>query len=124
MPTRIRITAGNVTADAELNDSPTAAAIRDALPIKARGNTWGLEIYFNIPVQAEADPAARAEVAVGDLAYWPPGQAFCVFYGRTPASRGDTPVAASPVNVVGRVIGPADVFRPVRDGAAVIIEKV
>lgn len=120
--TQIIITAGDVSAEADLNDSPTAQAIIDALPISARANTWGDEIYFSIPVEMDREADARAEVEVGVLAYWPAGNAFCIFFGPTPASSGDAPVAASPVNVVGRVEGDATVFRSVRSGAEVRLE--
>jgi len=119
----ITITAGDVTASAELFDGPTADAIWEALPLEATSNTWGDEIYFPIPVIADEEPDARADVAVGDLGYWPPGHAFCIFFGPTPASSGDAPCAASPVNVIGRVLGDATVFRRVRSGTAVRLEK-
>ncbi len=55
--------------------------------------TWGDEIYFAIPVSLKED-GPRATVEVGDLGYWPPGRAFCIFFGPTPASRGDEVRAA------------------------------
>lgn len=122
MARAIRITAGQVSASAELNDSKTATAIWDALPIEAKAETWGDEIYFGIPVQAEAD-RAKDVVALGDLGYWPPGHAFCVFFGPTPASRGDEIRPASPVNVVGRVSGDVTVFKKVRAGTRVTLER-
>ena len=118
----IRITAGQVVATAELNDSKTAVAIWETLPIEAKADTWGDEIYFGIPVRAEAD-AAKEVVALGDLAFWPPGHAFCIFFGPTPASRGDEIRPASPVNVVGRVNGDATVFKKVRAGTRVTLER-
>jgi hypothetical protein len=118
----IRITAGTVSSGARLNDSPTACAIWDALPIEAKAQTWGDEIYFAIDVRA-AEDSARAVVDMGDLGYWPPGQAFCIFFGPTPASRGDEIRPASPVNVVGRVSGDATAFKRVRSGARVVIER-
>jgi hypothetical protein len=121
MPTKIRITAGTVTVQAELNDGKTAAAIAAALPIQARGQTWGDEIYFDIGL-ALAPEAPREVVEMGDLGYWPPGQAFCIFYGPTPMSRGDEIRPASPVNVVGRVVGDPRSFKSVRSGARVTIE--
>ena len=118
----IRITAGTVSAEARLNDSRTARAIWDALPIEAAAQTWGDEIYFAIGVKEDED-AARAVVELGDLGYWPPGQAFCVFFGPTPASRGDEIRPASPVNVVGRVAGDPREFKRVPSGARVVIER-
>jgi uncharacterized protein len=122
MDRAIRITAGAVSAEARLNDSKTAGAIWDALPIEAKGQTWGDEIYFDIGVTAPPEQA-RDVVDVGDLAYWPPGQAFCIFFGRTPASRGDECRAASPVNVVGKIVGDARAFTKVRSGSRVTIER-
>ena len=119
----IRITAGTVTVDAELNDSKTAAAIAAALPIEAKAQTWGDEIYFDIG-HALAAESPREVVEMGDLGYWPPGQAFCFFFGPTPMSRGDEIRPASPVNVVGRVIGDARAFTRVRSGSRVRIEAV
>ena len=121
---KIRITAGKVTADAVLNDSPTAVKIWEALPIEARGSTWGDEIYFSIPVEAAQAKDARDLVSVGELGYWPPGTAFCIFYGRTPASTDDRPRAASPVNIIGKVVGDATAFRAVSSGARVRLERV
>ena len=118
----IRITAGTVSAQATLNDSKTARSIWDALPIEAKAQTWGDEIYFAIGVD-EAEEQARAVVELGDLGYWPPGKAFCNFFGPTPASHGDEIRPASPVNVVGRVTGDAREFKRARSGARVVIEQ-
>jgi hypothetical protein len=122
MDRAIRITAGSLEASARLNDSQTARAIWDALPIEARGETWGDEIYFGIGLSAAAE-APREVVDVGDLAYWPPGRAFCIFFGPTPVSRGTECRPASPVNVVGKIVGDARVFRKVRAGTRVTIER-
>lgn len=124
MPKRIRITAGTVTAEAELFDTETARRIYEALPLEASANTWGDEIYFTIPVDCNREPDARTEVEVGDLGYWLAGSGFCIFYGRTPMSTGEKPVAASDVNVFGRIVGDPTVFRGTRSGTRVSIEKV
>jgi hypothetical protein len=121
VPRAIRITAGAVTLDAELNDSKSAAAIAAALPIEAKAQTWGDEIYFDIGLVL-AGESPREVVALGDLGYWPPGQAFCIFFGPTPMSRGDEIRPASAVNVVGRVVGDARAFKKVRAGSGVRIE--
>ena len=122
MPKRIRITAGTVSLIAELNDSPTAGAIYAALPLEAAAQTWGEEIYFAIPVAARLDDTAAVVVAVGDLGYWPTGRAFCIFFGPTPASRGDEIRPASAVNLVGKVLGDANAFKAVKDGELVRLE--
>lgn len=121
---QIKITAGPVEAIADLDDSPTADAIWEALPIKGQANTWGDEIYFDIPVFLDPSAGAREVVAVGELGYWPPGHAFCIFFGRTPASRGGEPRAASAVNVFGRVAGDATIFRQVANGESVFVERM
>ena len=122
MSQTIVITAGNVAASARLNDSSTARAIWDALPIEAKGETWGDEIYFDIGLTASAE-APREVVDVGDLAYWPPGRAFCIFFGPTPVSRNGECRPASAVNVVGKIMGDARIFDKVRAGTRVTIER-
>lgn len=119
---RIRITAGSVSAEAVLNGSATAGAVWDALPLAAPAETWGDEIYFSVPVTVKPE-SPRETVELGDLGYWPPGSAFCIFFGPTPASRGQEIRPASPVNVFGRVVGDAARFRSVRSGAAVRVER-
>ena len=119
---RIRISAGSVTAEAVLNDSTTALAVWEALPLAAAGETWGDEIYFSIPVKARPE-APRETVEMGDLGYWPPGSAFCIFFGPTPASRGSEIRPASAGNVFGRMLGDATRFRKVRSGTTVRIER-
>ena len=120
---RIKITAGGVSAEADLNDSKTADAILNALPITAKASTWGDEIYFSIPVSL-SEENARATVDMGDLGYWPPGSAFCIFFGPTPMSQSPDEIRpASPVNVIGRVVGDPKVFRQVRSGEQVSIQQ-
>lgn len=121
MTRNIRISAGDVTAVAHLDDSITARTIYDALPLNGTVHTWGDEIYFDIPLSIDPAPDARAEVEVGELGYWPAGNAFCIFFGPTPASTGDKPRAYSPVNVFGRIVGDAPIFRVVPDGAEVTV---
>ncbi len=118
----IRVRAGSVEATAELGTTRTADAIWEALPIEGRANRWGDEIYFRIGLGLPEEDA-REVVEVGDLGYWPPGQAFCLFFGPTPASQGAEPRAASPVNVFGHIEGDATRFRGVRDGARVVLDR-
>ena len=116
---RIKISAGGVTAVGELNDSPTAQAIWEALPITAKVNTWGQEINFSIPVGCEEEANGTELVQLGDLGYWPPGNGFCIFFGRTPVSRGNEIRAASAVNLIGKLEGDAKEFARVRSGAGI-----
>ncbi|MBU6289492.1 MAG: hypothetical protein KGS10_15140 [Chloroflexi bacterium] len=124
MATRvISITAGGVTMEASLDGSATADAVWDALPITSRVSLWGDEMYFAIPVQAVEATDARATVNIGDVGYWPPGNAFCVFWGPTPMSRGNEIRPASPVNVFGSVIGDARLFGRVPSGSRVEVTR-
>ena len=122
MARRIMITAGEVKVGAELNDDPTARMVAEALPIKARGNRWGEEIYFEIPVEADLESDAREVLEAGELGYWPTGNAFCIFFGPTPASRGDEIRAASAVNIIGKIKGDLSQLPGVANGAEVLIE--
>ena len=121
---KITVTAGSVLVTATLNDSSTAEALWDALPLEASANTWGDEIYFRIAVNADEEDGASDVVDMGALAYWPPGQALCLFFGRTPASRGDEIRAASAVNVIGSIEGDATVLKQVKSGARVFVERL
>jgi hypothetical protein len=119
---KIVIKIGETVLEAELNDSRTASLIWDALPIEANGQTWGEEIYFRVPVDADLE-APKAVVDIGDLGYWPTGHAFCIFYGRTPASGENDIVPASPVDVIGRVTSDVTVLKGTTGPGAVTIEK-
>jgi hypothetical protein len=121
MAKNIRITAGSVVVDAELNDTDTAKEIWGALPIQASGNTWGDEIYFKISVENEVENGQEV-VELGDLGYWPPGSAFCLFFGPTPASQGDEIRPASEVTVIGNIKGDSTVLKSVPSGSSVLIE--
>lgn len=110
--------------DAVINDEEnpkTAREIINALPIKSKLNTWGNEVYFKIPVDLDEENAL-VEVGMGALAYWPPGNSFCIFFGRTPASRGEKPAAASPVNVFGKTDCDPEVLKSIHDGETITIE--
>jgi hypothetical protein len=100
----IRIILGDLILDAQLNDSPTAQKIWEALPIETSFSTWGDEIYFSIPVAMELESDAQELVQSGDLGYWPSGNAFCIFFGPTPISSEGEIRPASAVNIIGRII--------------------
>lgn len=119
---KITIRFASYQVDAELLDTPTGRAIYDSLPIHENISLWGDEIYFEIPVETRLEPDARPAVSVGDLAYWPNMPAFCIFFGPTPVSSGSTPVAASAVNVFGRlsVVEPEH-LRRVPEGSKVTV---
>jgi hypothetical protein len=121
---RIRIAVGEVALEAELNVTATAAKIGEALPIRSSFNTWGDEIYFSIPVDAELDDSAQEVVKVGDLGYWPPGNAFCIFFGLTPVSEPGRIMPASAVNIVGKVTGDATLLKQAMSAREVMLEAL
>ncbi len=118
----IKIRVGEIELDAKLNDSETASRVLAELPISSGFNTWGDEIYFQIPVSADPEDPQET-VAVGDLGYWPPGKAFCIFYGPTPASEGDEIRPASPVNPIGRVLGGVEALKGISRTDGILIEQ-
>lgn len=122
MKRQINIQAGPVNAKAELNDTETAKAVWNALPIRSSVGIRGGEIFCEIPVRRPQE-LGQETVQAGDLGYWPPGPAFCIFFGPTPASKGDEIRPASPVTVIGHLRGNAGAFKHVRDGARIIISR-
>jgi len=121
MPSNIVITAGSIRLEAQLNDTFTAKAISNILPITAAANTWGDEIYFSMPITLELEDGQEV-VELGDLGYWPPGRAFCIFYGLTPASQGDEIRPASAVTIIGKVQGDVTALKQTSGGEQVVIE--
>lgn len=122
MGKRLHIKAGSVEAIAELNESQTSQSIWQTLPITGHAQTWGDEIYFSIPVSLPLENGQEL-VEMGDLGYWPTGKAFCIFFGPTPASMGNEIRPASAVNVFGKVTGDATIFKQVKEGTEVILER-
>lgn len=121
---RISFVFGSITIEADLLDTPTADAIWDALPIEASVSTWGDEVYFDCGVELAEEPDARTLMNPGDIAYWPPGDAIAIGFGRTPASRGDEIRLASDANVWARARGDVKTLKPVRSGSRVRITRI
>jgi hypothetical protein len=122
MEKKILIKVNSIKVMAELNETKTADAIWKALPIKGKVNLWGDEIYFSIPVDIDLE-SGQDLVSNGDLGYWPPGSAFCIFFGLTPASQGDEIRPASAVTVFGKVTDDPSVFKQVASGREIIIDR-
>ncbi len=120
---QVQITAGDVTIIATLNDSPTSDLLWEALPISANAQTWGDEIYFGIPIEAENDDYAEETVEMGTVGYWPPGNALCLFFGPTPMSAPGEIRPASAVNVLGLMESDVTVLKRVRTGETVTVEQ-
>lgn len=119
---KILITVDNLTLEGELNDSATAQALWEALPLKGIANRWGDEIYFFISLTLpEENP--QEVVALGDIAYWPEGPALCLFFGPTPVSHGAEIRPASPVNVCGRILGNPTLLKGTRSGLGITLSR-
>lgn len=112
---RILIQFDEFSLQARLNDTPTAEELWKQLPLESQVNTWGDEIYFEIPMNMPEEPDSREIVEVGDLGYWPVGKAFCIFFGPTPVSTDQRPRAYSPVNIIGEILGDSQALRAVKD---------
>jgi hypothetical protein len=123
MGKKIRILISDLRVEAELNESRTSQMIWEALPLEAKINLWGEEIYFSIPVETGLEGGSRKVVSAGELGYWPTGHALCIFFGPTPASRGDEIRAASAVNVIGKVLSDPKAFLKVKDGVKIRLEE-
>lgn len=121
---RIRITVGPVQVEAELKGTKTAQEIYTALPVEAPINTWGEEFYFKLGGVKDYRESATTQVKVGDVAFWGAGQVVAIFFGRTPMSMGQDPVPADRVNVIGRIVGDATVFRRVMEASTIRVERV
>ena len=121
--TQIKIEFENTSIDAVLNNSETADKIKKILPLSNSVNTWGDEIYFSIGVNDDENDSKEV-VELGDLGYWPPGNAFCLFFGLTPASEGDKIMPASPVNVIGKILGDLEILKSIKSGDKVAINLV
>ncbi|MBD3165460.1 hypothetical protein GF324_02590 [bacterium] len=122
----IRITINGIELHGELNDSETAKAVLKAMPLRFTGHYWGEEIYGTIPVKLdEAPDAVEVVEEIGTLAYWPVGNAICLFWGPTPVSRSDEMRAASKVNVIGKVTANLERFLSEKpDPPRIVVEQL
>jgi hypothetical protein len=121
---KILIVINGIELKATLFDTQTADAIYTAIPFKGYAQLWGDEIYFGIPIKMGQEAEAREEVEVGDLAFWPVGSAFCIFFGRTPVSINNKPRAYSPVNVFGKIEGNPEVLKQVNSQSLIQVKKL
>lgn len=116
----------DVRVDIELDNvqaPKTVQAILEKLPIEVKINRWGDELYTDpMPVKVEEENA-RSLVDLMDVAYWPQGQALCLFFGPTPISKGNEIKPYSPVNVIGKIVSRENIARLIDDDAPVIIRK-
>ena len=123
MPTRIKIFISDICLDGELFDTQCSTEIASILPFETRPKAWGDEFYFEIPVNMSLDDTATTHVKIGEIGFWPPGNALAIFFGPTPMSKGNDPVPASAVNVVGNITGDATVLKNAKGARLIRIEK-
>ncbi len=121
--TDILIKIGKKEVRAELFETTTGRLISDILPVSSGFSTWGDEIYFKIPLSAPLDETQTDEVQIGDLGYWPDGNAFCIFFGKTPISSGDKIIPASKVNIVGKVLDDPSIFKELKGESQITIKR-
>ncbi|ADG13879.1 protein of unknown function DUF369 [Methanocaldococcus infernus ME] len=125
---RIKIKFKDFEIEAELYEElapKTVRKILEGLPIKGIVNRWGDEIYFETEVIVDEEENSKEVVELGDIAYWIPGRAICLFFGKTPISD-DKIRPASAVNVIGKIINIEkyiDKLREVKDGEVVEVRS-
>ena len=115
----------SIAIELDNSQSPkTVNAILDNLPIKVKINRWGDELYTDkTPIIAE-DENAQSEVNLLDVAYWPEGNALCLFYGPTPISKSPNEILPySPVNIVGKIISEGDLLHQIKDSSRLVIKS-
>ena len=118
---RIRIAWPRGAASAVLEDTPTARALVKALPLKARAQTWGEEVYFEVQVATKLERDAKQVVPAGTVCFWVEGSSLALPFGRTPISEGDEPKLVTRCNVLGKIDGDAKQLASVRSGDAITI---
>jgi hypothetical protein len=119
---KIRVLAGKARVEIALDDTPTAQALLEALPFESVAQTWGEEVYFEAPVNATLEPEARQTVDPGTVCFWVEGSALALPWGRTPISTDARPKLVSPCNVLGKILGDAQLLARVKSGDRVKVE--
>ena len=110
---KIIIKVNQLELEVEIDCSELADLLWDNTPIEGVANLWGDEIYFETSLYSQSN-SMQEVVEIGDLAFWPPGQAICLFFGSTPMSTGDEIRPASPVNVFGKFIDNPKLLKTVK----------
>jgi uncharacterized protein len=124
MKSRISIKWGEAALEAELLDTPTTRALLAALPLKSKAQTWGEEVYFEVPVQTTLEPDAREVVDPGTVCFWVQGSAVALPFGPTPVSKGNECRLVTKVNILGRILGDPRTLKSVRNDISIAIELI
>lgn len=122
--TSIVIESGGKRIEVWLNNSQAAKELMEKLPLESTANLWGEEIYFYIKHRLTQSKDAKEEVRVGDFAYWPPGPGLCLFFGKTPVSKGNGPRAANPVTVIGQVVSNIEDLKKIKNKDKITVRMV
>lgn len=123
MAKKILIKIDNITLEGELNDTITSEIIWDNLPLEAVGNLWGDEVYFRTDISIKAKDRPTNTVEIGDIAFWPPETALCIFYGKTPVSTDNEIKPASSVIVVGKVKSNLNLLKNINENCEIKVVK-
>jgi len=122
MPYRVKFEfSGGVRAVGVLEDLAELEKLLKKSPFTSKVNLWGEEIYFELPIELNLE-GERTEMEVGEMAYWPEGNSLCIFFGKTPASKGDKPVAYSDVKPLGKITEGLEDLKRVRSGEKVTVK--
>ena len=117
---KIIIKVNQLELEVEIDCSELADLLWDNTLIEGVANLWGDEIYLETSLYSQSN-SMQEVVEIGDLAFWPPGQAICLFFGSTPMSTGDEIRPASPVNVFGKFIDNPKLLKTVKTGDSISI---
>jgi len=122
MPYRVEFEfSGGVKAEGALRDIAELEKLAEESPFTSKVNLWGEEIYFDLPIELDLQ-GERTEMEIGEIAYWPEGNSLCIFFGKTPASKDDKPVAYSDVKPLGKITKGLEDLKKVRSREKVTVK--
>ncbi|OPY53439.1 MAG: hypothetical protein A4E49_01404 [Methanosaeta sp. PtaU1.Bin112] len=105
---------GKALAKLDERNPRTREALFDALPIEGIANLWGEEVYFDVPLQLDNENPSPTSSA-GDVCYWSPGPAFCIFFGKTQPY--------SSVNHIGKITQGLEIFKRACNGDRIVLRR-
>ena len=123
MSKKINISAGEFLTTATLNNSSYSEKFYDSLPLEGSCQIWGDELFFSTSINMEEDDQSLEVVNIGDIAFWPPGSAFCIFWGPTPMSQGKEIRPASKVNLLGSIDSQLSKIKNISAGTKILLSK-